>query len=92
MKFRKKPIVVEAYHWPEIPPLRMPIWVSNAMGTGVIRTETKDNAPPFFIETLEGVAAFYPGDWIIKGVSGELYPVKPDIFEKTYEAVEDDSP
>ena len=42
-----------------------------------------------YIETLEGVMHASPGDWIITGVNGEQYPCKPDIFEKTYEAVPD---
>lgn len=39
------------------------------------------------IATLEGVMQAKPGDWIIKGVNGEFYPCKPDIFEKTYDAI-----
>lgn len=42
-----------------------------------------------YIETLEGRMHASPGDWIITGVNGEKYPCKPDIFEKTYEPVED---
>lgn len=42
------------------------------------------------IETLEGTMTANPGDWIIKGVNGELYPCKPDIFAKTYEPAEDE--
>ena len=61
MKFRKKPVVVDAY-----------------------QTDREMN-----IETLEGVMHAEPGDWIITGVNGERYPCKPDIFEKTYEKVED---
>lgn len=41
-----------------------------------------------YIETLEGVMKAEKGDWIIKGVKGELYPCKPDVFEMTYEKVE----
>ncbi|WP_298736052.1 hypothetical protein [uncultured Subdoligranulum sp.] len=41
------------------------------------------------IETLEGTMHASPGDWIITGVNGEQYPCKPDIFEKTYEPVEE---
>lgn len=41
------------------------------------------------IATLEGVMKAQPGDWIIRGVKGELYPCKPDIFDATYEPVED---
>jgi hypothetical protein len=40
------------------------------------------------IETLEGILTASPGDWVIKGVNGEFYPCKPDVFEKTYEPVE----
>ena len=43
------------------------------------------------IHTLEGVMHADPGDWIIRGVQGEFYPCKPDIFEQTYEAVEEQS-
>lgn len=42
-----------------------------------------------WIDTLEGGHIVCPGDWIIKGVHGEFYPCKPDIFEKTYEKVEE---
>ncbi len=42
-----------------------------------------------YIETLEGDMEFRPGDWIIKGIKGEFYPCKPDIFEQTYESVEE---
>lgn len=45
--------------------------------------------PHIAIVTLEGVHYATPGDWIIKGVNGELYPCKPDIFEATYEPVEE---
>lgn len=40
------------------------------------------------IETLEGTMTASPGDWIVKGIKGERYPVKPDIFIKTYEPIE----
>lgn len=42
-----------------------------------------------YINTLEGKLKAMPGDWIVIGINGELYPVKPDIFEKTYDPVED---
>jgi hypothetical protein len=44
-----------------------------------------DSSSPWIIYTLEGDMAAQAGDWIIKGVNGEFYPCKPDIFEKTYE-------
>jgi hypothetical protein len=43
------------------------------------------------VETPAGMVRASPGDWIIKGVKGEFYPCKPDIFEETYEAVEEDA-
>lgn len=45
-----------------------------------------------FIETLEGTLRAAPGDWIITGLRGEQYPCKPDVFEKSYQAVSDDEP
>ena len=49
---------------------------------------TVDHCDEFIIETLEGDMAASVGDWIVCGVSGEYYPVKPDIFDKTYEPVD----
>lgn len=43
----------------------------------------------YYVETLEGYLKVSPGDWIITGINGEKYPCKPDIFEKTYEKVEE---
>ena len=45
----------------------------------------------FFIDTLEGKMEADPGDWIITGVEGEQYPCKPDIFQKTYEILQNES-
>ena len=47
--------------------------------------EAEKTSTDQYIETLEGVMKASAGDWIITGVDGERYPVKPDIFEKTYE-------
>lgn len=52
----------------------------------VIEAERTDTA--LVIDTLEGLMQAEPGDWIVTGVKGEKYPVKPDIFEMTYEPVE----
>lgn len=60
-KFRKRPVIVEAY-------------------------QTDEHLD---IETLEGTMRASPGDWIIRGVKDELYPCKPDVFEATYEPVEE---
>lgn len=86
-KFRKKPVVIEARHYDgtEECAYKLIDWIDQAGGDGVL--DPDDNA--VCIKTLEGVMAASPGDWIIRGVQGEYYPCKPDIFEATYEAVED---
>lgn len=79
MKFRKKPIVIEANQWlAGDPPL-----------PGMEPYEGRDDEcrGRYVINTLEGVMFVSAGDWIIKGVDGELYPCKPSIFKKTYERV-----
>lgn len=78
MKFRKKPVVIEATQW-----FKMGDHPAVKMG----HNEVVDNIP--YIETLEGPHLVSQGDWIITGVKGEHYPCKPDIFEMTYEPVED---
>ncbi len=93
MKFRKKPIVIEAYH---VGSDRFyPDWLRDAITNCIVTTHAKDNPSGWGeafdncdIKTLEGVRHAKNGDWIIEGVNGELYPCKPDIFEKTYERVE----
>lgn len=58
----------------------------DAGGNGHVR----DNAPPYLlVKTLEGVMRADQGDWIIKGIQGEFYPCKPDIFKDSYDEVED---
>jgi len=85
MKFRKKPIVIEAW---QIPPLGSeivdaPIWLSKAVIDGAVLGDHETGL--LYIKTLEGEMTGAPGDWIIKGVKGELYPIKDDIFCATYE-------
>jgi uncharacterized protein YlzI (FlbEa/FlbD family) len=83
-KYRKLPIVVEAEQWfpgKEIDGVDV-LWVENP----------SDNLPQLyqaFIRTLEGEMRVSIGDWIITGVNGEKYPCKSDIFEKTYEKVDE---
>lgn len=78
--YRKKPVVIEA--WCNDGSM-MPDWVANACTGG----ELIPGNGPLFIPTLEGVMEARPGDWLIQGVKGEVYPCKPDIFAATYEAV-----
>jgi hypothetical protein len=82
VKYRKKPVVIEAVQWHG---------ESNCQETfdflGLEHPEDEMDHSVIHIETLEGMMTAQPGDFIIKGVKGELYPCKPDIFEATYEAV-----
>lgn len=98
MRFRKKPVVIEAVQ------LRWTTWCDVCAFLGDIisvenpgrntesYSDTCGEVGPQYIEldipTSEGVMTAKHGDWIIKGVKGEFYPCKPDIFEATYEAVE----
>lgn len=84
-KYRKKPVVIEA--WRCEAPSKMPPWLYEAMERGDVRF-IDGHVSSVEIKTLEGMMRADPGDWIIRGVKGELYPVKPDIFAATYEAAE----
>lgn len=85
MKFIKKRVVIEAVHWNGIKVSETPEWILEALNSWVL-VRFGDKVQ---VRTLEGVMTASPGDYIIKGVDGELYPCKPDIFEKTYEKVEE---
>jgi len=79
-QFRKKPVVIEAVRWTG----ENYSEVFEFVNTHVQMTGSMGS---LFIHTLEGKMEASPGDWIIKGVKGEFYPCKPDIFEATYETV-----
>ncbi len=86
--YRKKPVVIEAFQWTGGPDQEYPEWAIEALNPGKIffasgATEERK----LMIKTLEGEMAADLGDYIIKGVKNELYPCKPDIFELTYEKV-----
>ena len=86
MKFRKKPVVICALQFiPEKYASMAPPEFYEAVFT---RISPLENKKEFYIKTLEGEHIVSPGDWIIRGVKGEFYPCKPDIFEMTYEAAE----
>jgi hypothetical protein len=82
MKFRKKPVVIEAIQY------------TGKNANKILRFMFPDIEPDArasidTIKTLEGDMHVSKGDWIIQGVKGEFYPCKPDIFEQTYEVVND---
>ncbi len=81
---RKKPVVIEA--WKCEAPSRMPQWLYEAMQRGDVRF-TDGAVDSVEIKTLEGTMRADPGDFVIRGVKGEIYPCKPDIFAATYDAV-----
>ncbi len=96
-KYRKKPVVVDAWLWdgsedtfqreilPEIDFAKLPNdGVYKTPGIGFTPTTGEIDIP-----TLEGTMTAKPGDYIIKGVQGELYPCRADIFEATYDEVAD---
>lgn len=114
MKFRKKPVVIEAVRWrgytcglgvtaePADMPVEitednmhnvkwepLPDWLPRPLrvldGNGVAAGEIRRDGEALLIGTLEGAMRADPGDWIICGVKGELYPCKPDVFAATYE-------
>lgn len=87
MKFRKKPVIIDAVQWTgQAPCFEVVIvpFVEATPGNHRLLTPRGDKLE---IQTLEGAMTASPGDWIIRGVAGELYPCKPDIFDATYEPV-----
>lgn len=90
MKFRKKPVVIEAFR---LGIDNMPDWFMDAVTKNDIILYGQStgfyhaNDTNADIKTLEGWHHANYGDYVIQGIKGEIYPCKPDIFEKTYEVV-----
>lgn len=90
MKYRKKPVIIEAVQFNRLKAEKdvakyYPMVTDLASSTTALGVEEREDR--FFISTLEGSMTVIDGDYIIQGVEGEFYPCKPGIFEKTYEAV-----
>ena len=91
MKYRKKPVEIEAVPASQLIDAfakdwkSLPDWAEKAYEDGVIVAVTHEQ---FSIKTLEGDLVAHRDDMVIRGVRGELYPCKPDIFADTYEPVE----
>lgn len=95
MKYRKKPVVIEAWQltWESIltsspKEKQIPPEIAQDSRVKIHLTDKIENSQYAEIKTLEGTMIANAGDYIIRGVNGELYPCKPDIFEKTYEPEE----
>lgn len=89
-KYRKKPVIVEARKFktnnePDSVNMNgLVLWMNQGSQT----MRAWHNGTDIYIATMEGEMRAQVGDWIIRGVNGEFYPCKPDIFEKTYELAE----
>lgn len=88
MKFRKKPVVIDAVQFDG----SIDCTAKIVALAGNQKTVLKADHSSITIDTLEGVMTARIGDWIIKGVQGEIYPCKPDIFRATYESVDTPKP
>ena len=77
-RYRKKPVEIDAWQWLDQPLKEWPSWLFEQEGQ-------YRSGGSFFIRTLEGTMEARPGDWIIRGVKGELYPCRDDIFQQTYD-------
>lgn len=86
MKFRKKPVVVEAVRFPYDGIITQEF--INFLKLNPQQAMVGEGYNFWEINTLEGTMVAEKGDWVIKGIKGEFYPCKPDIFEATYEPVE----
>ena len=84
-QYRKKPVVIEAIQFNGKNAEEIEQWSNNNVKRGLVSEDTLTKVY-LEIETLEGTMTAQLNDYIIKGVSGEFYPCKPDIFEKTYDS------
>jgi hypothetical protein len=97
-RYRKKPVEIDAMQWDGTAAGATPIidWILSNGGTATyacsdpVRCSENDGDTPHFIEirTLEGFMAASVGDFVVRGVQSEFYPVKPGIFAATYQPVE----
>lgn len=78
--YRKKPIIIQAVKW------------DGTFLPECLQGRVAQRGTELWIATLEGSMKADPGDWVIRGIKGELYPCKPDIFEATYEVVGEEAP
>jgi hypothetical protein len=87
MKFRKKPVVIEAFKWTgDQNQTEDPEWIIEAMKKGKVTIPSGAFGKPVMkIKTLEGIMTAIQGDYIIQGIAGEIYPCRADIFEMTYQ-------
>ena len=83
--YKKKPVIIEAVQWTGDNGTDIRTFFGNIDDWGF--TSGAGSTGQIFIKTLEGTMLASKGDYIIKGIRGEFYPCKPDIFEETYEEI-----
>lgn len=88
MKYRKKPVVIEAWEFTRDSLKAADSWVRRYRNDINLFSQYGGEVLYIEIKTLEGTMRAELGDYIIKGIQGEFYPCKPDIFEATYELAE----
>ena len=91
MKYKKKPVIIDAIEWNGKNFNEISYFTNDWHGNKLAHEDAEDAAlksGKLFIHTLEGVMTASKGDFIIKGIAGEFYPCKEDIFLKTYESVD----
>jgi hypothetical protein len=89
MKFRKKPVVVDAMQFTGNNGDDVVEWAKSLGAVGAVCWGSPDLEDVLIISTLEGTMHASPGDWIIRGTSGEFYPCKDAIFQETYDLEEE---
>lgn len=88
-QYRKKPVVIEAMHIETFHDAVNAVkWIQESGGEAAIRTAKDHMSLESVVVTLEGEMRFGGGDWIIRGVGGEFYPCKADIFAMSYDEVQ----
>lgn len=94
MKYKKKPVVVDAYQYNgdirnADGDIYIPYWMIEAFDNGILNYDFPHGIRQLYVKTLSGILNIEVGDYIIKGINGELYVCKPDIFEETYDAYDE---
>jgi hypothetical protein len=88
MNFRKKTVVIEAFQW-RPGRISRPDWATDEVLMPTVETDIRGyQENVLLVRTPEGLLTARSGDWIIRGVEGEVYPCRPDVFAATYEAVD----
>ena len=87
-QYRKKPVIIDAVQFDGLNPTEIKDFVGENCEVEIYDNEVTPPVAHIVIHTLEGDMEVSKGDYVIKGVKGEFYPCKPDIFEQTYESAE----